>query len=753
MTTDLREIEERAAEQLEAAEALARRAEAEEAALEEWEREPPLPPLRTGLVVACSTMAAAVMIGGIFEGLAGKVAPAVAGACGIAVAAQASRRRSALVANLTIVLGVFLTGLVLVLPAGIEEVTRMVPLLRDAKGASAVLRPPAEFLPGYRMMVGWLMASVGFAAGWVGIELRRPGIGLLVPLPIIAMGAISVPDSAKLAAGLVSVVLFIAGLAGYSSLQNLARGEGEAPGLGYEMRRAARAVPLVAVLTGIVAAAARMNLLFPPPIYDPVKEAQRPKPVPLSQAVDRVLFEVRSQSTGPWRLGLLDVDDGAEWRLPACAESNLRPVPRSGVVNDELDPGLRADFLVKGLGGAILPGVPNTVGIIARGPKLAYDTRTGNIRLAEGQIRDGLQYTVTAAALPAEEELRRVRIDLPSEMRRFLELPTAPPAVQKLLEEAPPEPAWDRLQFVRRRFLETVVAAGEGIPAPVPPSRVQDMLAGSKEGSPFEIVAAQVMLARWAGIPARIGYGYDGGDVVGKEVRAVRPKHGASWLEVAFPGHGWLPIIGNPLKAKVNLSSESQTNPLLAQPAKDVGVEVWIPLRIEEKGLFYKQMQRIIALLAVLALIVLAVYVTFPAAWKAYRRVSRRRWARRAGSAARIEVAYAEFRDLCTDLGVGGVHRTPLGLLSEFADDEEHTELAWLVTRGLWGDMREALTDDDAQAAEELARVLGKRLRQAMPLTLRAVAAVSRLSIRRPYAPEVRPPTRKELQDASRVAA
>ena len=34
-----------------------------------------------------------------------------------------------------------------------------------------------------------------------------------------------------------------------------------------------------------------------------------------------------------------------------------------------------------------------------------------------------------------------------------------------------------------------------------------------KEGAtatPYEIVAAEALLARWAGVPARIGFGFDG---------------------------------------------------------------------------------------------------------------------------------------------------------------------------------------------------------------------------------------------------
>ena len=75
--------------------------------------------------------------------------------------------------------------------------------------------------------------------------------------------------------------------------------------------------------------------------------------------------------------------------------------------------------------------------------------------------------------------------------------------------------------------------------------------------------------------------------------------------------------------------------------------------------------------------------------------------------------------------------------LERVIPDDEHAELAWLVTRSLWGDLRGHVEEDDALAAEELARSLRRRLGQAQPSTLRFVAALSRLSVRHPYAPDL----------------
>jgi hypothetical protein len=75
--------------------------------------------------------------------------------------------------------------------------------------------------------------------------------------------------------------------------------------------------------------------------------------------------------------------------------------------------------------------------------------------------------------------------------------------------------------------------------------------------------------------------------------------------------------------------------------------------------------------------------------------------------------------------------------LDRFIEDDEHTELAWLVTRVLWGDLQTDATLELAVAAEELSRSLRRRLSGAQPATVRFVAAVSRLSLRNPFAPDL----------------
>jgi hypothetical protein len=102
-----------------------------------------------------------------------------------------------------------------------------------------------------------------------------------------------------------------------------------------------------------------------------------------------------------------------------------------------------------------------------------------------------------------------------------------------------------------------------------------------------------------------------------------------------------------------------------------------------------------------------------------------------------VALAYAEWRDLATDYGYRYDTDTPLMFLDRFREDAEHTELAWLTTRALWGDLQNSLTGETAAMAEELSRALRRRLAQAHPAPVRAIGLVSRLSLRHPYAPEL----------------
>lgn len=694
------------------------------------------PTANVAVATALATSGAAVMVGGVFLGIAPRIAGAVAGLLGVGLALAARRIRHPAAANVAIVAGLFGIGLLLVVPAGIGHLPRLSDAVRTAAASGDVLRPPVGFTPGWQAIQGWLLGAVGFAACWVAVVVGRPFAGVLIPVPVAALAAISVPKTAQVASGIGLLALFAAALGVLSHAVELGQHEARPP-RAYQLKRLRGGLGFIAVAAALLVGLSRTDVLFPAPVVNPAEEARKPRTQPLRDVVDRVLFEVESSVTGPWRLGSLDVYDGRDFRLAPFAQSQIRDVPSSGIVNDVLPSAVTATFTVLGLDGGVLPALPNTVGIVARGPRLAFDSRSGSIRLAEGQVTGGRTYTVAAAAIPKLEQLRLANGTPPAAVRPFTSIPEMPPAVRAKVDEVTGrfDSKWDRFDALRSFILENVVSTGVGAPTSVPPERVESMFGGgTQEGTPFEIVAAQALLARWVGVPARIGFGFDGGEDIGGRV-AVRPKHGAIFVEVYFPGYEWIPVIGTPKQAKPTVGSDPSQQRMGqdVQPGGDLLTRLYVPLATPPPSVVKKQITQALLGAAAVVLLLAMLYALHPAIGKAISRARRRSAAHEWGPRARLAVAYADWRDLVTDYGYDHHSDTPLQLLQRFATDEEHTQLAWLVTRALWGDLQEQVGADHAAAAEELSRSLRRRFARAHPIMVRALAALSRLSVRQPY--------------------
>jgi hypothetical protein len=612
-------------------------------------------------------------------------------------------------------------------------------LIGDALDAGRLLRPPIPFDPGWGPILVSATAMLGFAAAWVATTLRRQMLAVAVPVPVVALTAISQPKDAQLLAGLFAFVPILAALAVLFGGDATRSG---ALGSEFEMKRALRGlagmVPLIAALIALNSA----SFLFPKPVYDPTDKPQKPKAVPLSAANDRVLFEVKtdSQITGPWRTGVLDIYDDDAWKLPPYDSGRFEPLAADGLLTS-----VRADadqqhvtITVRDLGNSsVLPSLATATNVELTGAKVVRDTRTELLRVPEGRVPPGVDYTLSLPAYPTGDQLSKVApAPRQDELKDQLTAPKMPAVVASLLQSAPQDP-WLRLEVLRKKLLNEVTAQGAGAPVDVPVKKVVDLLEGSKTGTPFEIVAAEALLARWAGVPSRIGFGFDGLNSESGTL-TVRPKNSAQWLEAYFPGYGWVPLIGQPKKARAELDSDpnSRFNPSIL-PSDDVAVEVYVPVEVHNLKLLYERLRTLLFRVVPFGALAIAAYVGWPAAAKARRRQKRRRWAVEHGPQAQVAVEYAELRDLAIDLNVGDEWDTPLEWMYKVQPDEEHLELAWLASRALYGDMRDTVTDDDARVAEELAGSLRRRLSRAQPGTTRAIAVISRTSLERPFTSEL----------------
>ena len=189
-------------------------------------------------------------------------------------------------------------------------------------------------------------------------------------------------------------------------------------------------------------------------------------------------------------------------------------------------PRITAKFEVLGLTGAVLPGLSNTVGLKAKGIVPAFDYRSNNIRLAAGTLRRGQEYTVLAAGLPSIADLQAIDTAPPSRraaVHRRRRRRRRPPCRSCSIRPRPCRHAGTSSTSSATTCSTTSWPPGQGVPVSIPPSRVDELLT-NLEATPYEIVATQAMLARWIGVPSRIAFGFDGGEVVGTEHARGAPQ-------------------------------------------------------------------------------------------------------------------------------------------------------------------------------------------------------------------------------------
>lgn len=694
-----------------------------------------MPPLRAELVAAAgflSSAAAGVLAGGVFTGGLPRAVGVLGAAIGAAMVWASTRsRRTGLIQLLTIPVAAVVGAALAV--TGTGRGANLPGLVLEALRAGGISQPPVPFDPGWRflLLVGTVMVAGASTA--LALALNRAKVAAFLPVPVLFGALLAQPRGAGLALTLVALVLFATAVAASFGAELASEGALTA---GFELRRMGRAAGAVAGLLVLLLGATQVGFLYPDPRADEVIPPRRPTPSP--PQTDRVLFAVESDEQVPWRMGVLDVYDGRAWLTPPLDPRRLEDVPPSGRIASgpsEADT-TKAEFTVADLGGHTLPVIANVRRVRTGGAAIQYDPRTQTIRLTEGRPERGLTYTVEANASPTAADL--ASSPPPSdEMDEFLQVPAPPAAVEEILAGAPAgADAFSRLQHVRDRLYAEVVAEGEGEPEDVPPRRVVEMLAG-KPATPFEITAAEALLARWAGVPSRVGYGYYDGDDAGARRTELRPRHGAMWLEVHFEGFGWVPIVGTPPRAQSSLSEADKRRDPTVRPSDRLTLPVYVPVRLPTIQLLYVLVQfwvtRVVSYLVIVGLI----GWLYAGVVKAVRGARRRRWAQREGLAARLRVAYASFRDTAHDFNIGHAALTPLEFAHRTEPDREHQELAWLVTRALWGDLARDLRVADVETAEEMARSMSTRIRAVQPFPTRVLAFASRRSLRDPYTDDI----------------
>lgn len=674
-----------------------------------------------------SSLAAAWVAGNLLRGaLLARGMAAVGALIGAGLLYLGKRSSRPALAQYAVLPVAALVGAAFVAPSAKGGTANLAGLIGEALGGGGLSAAPIDFAPGWRFLLVVLFAVVAAAASAIAFLQRSAKLAVVVPLPVTMGAAMLQPAGSEIASGTVAVFLVTGALAlAYGA--DLAA-QGSSLGGGFELRRLLRGAGMAVVLMLAMVVLAQTDVLFPEARKDRIIPPQKPPTGTLEK--DRELFVVKGDAVGPWRMGVLDGYDGTSWLLPPFDRSRNVDIasgerfPDAPAVANTED----VEIKVTDLRGRSLPLPGGTVSVQGAG-SLEVDPRS-MVASVEGRVPQGLSYTVTAAPAPSAAELNATG-EPRADLSEFTKMPVAPPEVAALIAEAPAE-RFDRLQFLRDRLYRSVVAAGEGKPVDIPPARVAELLQQGTEATPYEITAAEAMLVRWAGQPARMGFGYYRGDKL-EDGFSIHPKHGSVWLEVWFEGYGWLPLVGVPPQARSSLSAKQTNDDPRVQPSDELALTVYIPVQEDTFALLFEIIRYWLLVLSPFVVVLLGLWASYPWLCKVVRRMRRERWGRTHGPQARALAAYAEMRDRCYDLNLGDVRHTPLLFVGAFEYDAEHDELAWLVTRLLWGDLSRDPREDDARDAEAMCESVQRRILGAQGAANRLLGAISKASLRDPY--------------------
>jgi transglutaminase-like putative cysteine protease len=285
---------------------------------------------------------------------------------------------------------------------------------------------------------------------------------------------------------------------------------------------------------------------------------------------DGLVMRVRATRAYNWRGLVFDTYTGTGWEI---ADARLTQIDAGGpplAVTRRLDESVgyavRHERVVQTF--FIEQEQPNVVFAVPLAELLylaadrVYIDRYGSIRLP-GTLRPGDVYSVVSRAwAPNAERLRAARGPIPGFIaERYLTLPRIPERVRALarrLTDGQPT-QFDQVLAVNR-FLWTAYRYDLSIPPQRWPGDAVDyFLFVERRGYCEQFASAMAVMLRAVGIPARVVTGYAPGTLnLVTGLLEVRNSDAHAWVEIYFPGLGWVefePTPGFPDTAELGTSA------------------------------------------------------------------------------------------------------------------------------------------------------------------------------------------------------
>jgi transglutaminase-like putative cysteine protease len=291
------------------------------------------------------------------------------------------------------------------------------------------------------------------------------------------------------------------------------------------------------------------------------------------QAV-RNLFEVEAAHGEYWRMFTLDRFDGKRWTsidpdgseggVPVSAPASL---PQS---DGGASPGgetLNQTFRILGHFDNVraLPMAQTAKEIAGPIGDITWDPARSQAFI-DGPLEAGMEYTVRSRIVdPTPEELDQVDHLAPRTYGQWAELPAdLDPRIGQMAERWTADATSDyrKVLAIQQHFHNGSFVYSTDVEPVDDADALLEFLTQTKAGFCQQYSSAMAVMVRTLGLPARIGVGYRAGTQQEDGSYLVRSDDAHAWVEVLFPGYGWLQFEPEAGTAHPNARAGTYLNPV-----------------------------------------------------------------------------------------------------------------------------------------------------------------------------------------------
>jgi hypothetical protein len=295
----------------------------------------------------------------------------------------------------------------------------------------------------------------------------------------------------------------------------------------------------------------------------------------MDEQAGRNLFEVDADHAEYWRMFTLDRYDGESWTSTNLGGSKggvtlsaPATLPQSGGLPPPGAQTMTQTFRILSDFESVhaLPMAQTAEEIAGSIGEITWDPARSQAFI-DGHLEAGMEYTVRSRiVVPRPEELDQVDHLAPRTYEQWTELPAdLDPRIGELAERwtADATSNYRKVLAIQERFHNGDFVYSTNVEAADDADALLEFLTETKTGFCQQYTSAMVVMVRELGLPARIAVGFRSGTQQEDGDYLVRTGDAHVWVEVLFPGYGWLQFEPEPGSAPhPNAQAGTYLNPV-----------------------------------------------------------------------------------------------------------------------------------------------------------------------------------------------